>query len=71
MKNKVIQFLINEKEKYNEEINDIIYNNLYQIETKTTFKSLTFGDLQKLDKLRKEIAEIYNIIDILNEKEGN
>lgn len=71
MKNKVIQFLINEKEKYNEQINDIIYNNLYQIETKTTFKSLTFGDLQKLDSLRKEIAEIYNIIDILEEKGEN
>lgn len=71
MKNKVIQFLINEKELKNEEINDIIYNDLYQIEMKTTFKSLTFGDLQKLDKLRKDIAEIYNLIDILNEKEGN
>lgn len=68
MKNKVIQFLINEKELKNEEIQDIIYNSG---EIATTYKSLTFGDLQKIDKLRKDIADIYNIIDILNEKEGN
>lgn len=65
MKNKVIQFLINEKELKDEEIQNIIYNGG---EIATTFKSLTFGDLQKIDSLRKDIAEIYNIIDILEER---
>lgn len=61
IKEKTIQFLIKQKDILNEEIEDLIYSELVD----PNFKSLSFGDLQKIDNRRHEISNIYKLIEII------
>lgn len=62
MKNKVITYLIREKEILNNSIDELIYP------SNDEYKPLSFHDLELLEKYRQQIYEIYDIIDILNER---
>lgn len=61
-KEQAINYFINLKEDYNQQIYDIVYSDITH--------SLTFKQLQDIDHLRNDISKIYKIIEFL-EKEGN
>lgn len=62
---KVIQFLIEEKEELNNDINDIIYNNFSMDKE---YKALTKNEMLQIEEIRRDIYEIYDIVDILNKR---
>jgi len=59
MKNKTINFLINEKDNLWEELEDTLYFD----PTQSTYKPLTTDEITKINNLRKDIFDIYNLID--------
>jgi len=63
MKNKVINYIINEKDNLCMELDDIIYPDITH-----TYEPLTFIELEKIEELRKQILDCYALIDILNFK---
>ena len=52
--------LINKKEELNEEINDIIYGDME--------RKLTINDIVKIDKIRKQINSLYEVIEYTDKK---
>lgn len=56
----VIGYFLDLKFKYDEEINDILFDDIEH--------SLTFKQLQNIDHLRTKLSNIYNIIDFLEEE---
>lgn len=62
MKNKVITYLIGEKENLNNSIDELIYP------SNCEYRPLSFHELELLEKYRRQIYEIYDLIDILNER---
>lgn len=60
MKNKVIQFLINEKDNLVNDIEDMIYPDINY-----TYKPLSQGEIDEINNLRKQILDVYALIDIL------
>lgn len=60
MRNKVINFIIQEKDNICYELEDMVYPDILQ-----TFKPLTCEEIEKIDNLRKQILECYALIDIL------
>ena len=59
MKDKLITFLINEKDNLWEELEDTLYFD----PTQSTYKPLTTDEITKINNLRKDIFDIYNLID--------
>ena len=65
--NEVINYLIiNKKETLNEEINNIIYGN-FELSELFPVNDLNVKDLIKINDKRKEIIDIYKLIDKLEE----
>ena len=60
MKNKVINFIIQEKDNICYELEDIVYPDILQ-----TFKPLNSEEIEKINNLRKQILDCYALIDIL------
>ena len=58
MKNKVLDFLIQEKDNLWETLTDYLY-----FDTTSHYTPLTEEEIQKINELRKEIYDIYKIID--------
>lgn len=52
--------LINKKEELNEEINDIIYGDME--------RKLTINDVVKINKIRKQINLLYEVIEYTDKK---
>lgn len=52
--------LINKKEELNEEINDIIYGDME--------RKLTINDIVKINKIRKQINSLYEVIEYTDKK---
>lgn len=52
--------LINKKEELNEEINDIIYGDME--------RKLTINDIVKINKIRKQINLLYEVIEYTDKK---
>ena len=52
--------LINKQEELNEEINDIIYGDME--------RKLTINDIVKIDKIRKQINSLYEVIEYTDKK---
>ena len=57
---KFISDLINKKEELNEEINDIIYGDIE--------RKLTINDVVKINKIRKQINLLYEVIEYTDKK---
>lgn len=60
--------IVNKKETINEEINSIIYGDFEQSDL-FGLRDLTTKDLEKINQKRREINNIYNIIEYLNKYE--
>ena len=58
MKEKIIDFLINEKDNLWENLTDYLY-----FDTASHYTPLTEEEIEKINTLRKEIYDIYKIID--------
>ena len=58
MKNKVLDFLINEKDNLWDNLTDYLY-----FDTTSHYTHLTNEEIEKINTLRKEIYDIYEIID--------
>ena len=62
IKEKTIQFLINEKDSLCDQITDIAYPDTYY-----EYKALTEKEIQEINNLRKQIHDIYILIDKIGE----
>lgn len=60
MKNKVINYIINEKDNLCMELEDIVYPYVDH-----AYEPLKFRELEKIEELRKQILDCYALIDIL------
>lgn len=60
MKNKVINYIITEKDDLCEYLEDIIYPDVTH-----SYTPLKFSELEKIEELRKQILDCYALIDIL------
>ena len=60
MKDKVINYIINEKDNLCMELEDIIYPYVDH-----TYTPLKFSELEKIENIRKQILDCYALIDIL------
>lgn len=60
MKNKVIQYIITEKDNLCMQLEDIVYPYVDH-----TYEPLTFKELEKIEEIRKQIIDCYALIDIL------
>ena len=60
MRNKVINFLINEKDNLIDDIGDYVYPDILH-----TYEPLTEKEIQEINNLRKQILDVYALIDIL------
>ena len=65
MRQQTINYLITKKDNLLDNINTLLFDDII---TTDTYKPLTQGEIDELNNLRKDIYEIYNIIDILNKK---
>lgn len=63
MKNKLINYIITEKDNLCEDLEDIIYP-----DTTHSYTPLKFAELERIEELRKQILDCYTLIDILNER---
>jgi len=60
MKDKVINYLITEKDNLVDSIEDYVYPDINY-----SYKPLTQGEIDEINNLRKQIFDVYKIIDIL------
>ena len=63
MRDKTIQFLINEKDNLWNELEDLMYIDILT----PTYKPLTPSDITKINDLRKQIFDIYKLIEKIGE----
>jgi hypothetical protein len=60
----IIKELINIKDDYTNRLEEIIYDN---INYECSYKDLTTAEISKINNCRKNIRNLYNAINILNE----
>ena len=60
----IIKELINIKDDYTNRLEEIIYDN---INYECSYKDLTAAEISKINNCRKNIRNLYNAINILNE----
>lgn len=67
MRQELIEYLITKKDNLINDVNSLLFAE-YFIDS---YEPLTENDINKIIDLRKDIYEIYSLIDILNEKEND